>query len=227
MRTIKTDSYDDLKNITVKKALEYSILTRKKGNLTLTIVYCEPYYKITGLVFANGRMIADYPQFSYYNFFESGKMILEEWKKEIFTVEELGEPLKDYTDYRRRSDFIYNKLPEGYDHIDIFQKDFDKKVKEYPFKPTVIGINYFKKKDEADLISKLYIENLKKHRKALREDDNYFKDALNCELANFEVSVSGDPKEALNELGIDPKSLSTVRLGILNKQLQKCYCEAF
>lgn len=225
MRTIKTNSYDDLKNITVKKALEYSILTRKKGNLTLTIVYCEPNYKITGLVFANGRMIAENPLFDFFDFFRSGKCILEEWKKEIFTVEELGEPLKDYTDYRRRSDFINNKLPEGYDHIDIFQKDFDKKVKEYPFKSTIIGINYFKKKDEADLINKLYIENLKKHRKAFKEDDDYFRDAVNCELANFEVSVSGDPKEALNELGIDPKSLSKVRLGILNDELKRCFCD--
>jgi hypothetical protein len=221
MRTIKTNSYDDLKNITVKKALEYSILTRRKGNFTLTIVYCEPDYKLTGLVFANGRMIAEYPQFDYFELFRSGKRILEEWKKEIFTVEELGEPLKDYTDYRQRSDFIINKLPEEYDHIDIFQKDFENNVKKYPFK-SIFGIDNFKNKDEADLIDNLFIENLKKHQKAFKEDDDYFRDAVNCELANFEVSVSGDPGEALKELDINPRDLSKVRLGILNDELNKC-----
>ena len=204
MKTIETNCYSDLENITLKQALECSVLTRRKGNLTLTIVYCEPYYKLTGLVFANDRQIANYPQFSYYNFLGSAKTILEKWKEEIYSVEELGEPIKDYTDYRRRSDFIINKLPEEYDHIDIFQKDFCKKCKEYPFK-SIFGIDNFKNKDVAELINNLYAENVKKHQKAFKDDDNYFRRAVNCELANFEVCVSGDPKEALNALDIDPK----------------------
>lgn len=226
MKTIKTNCYRDLKNITLKKALEYSILTRRKGGYTLTIVFCKPYYRLTGLVFLNNRMIADYPQFDYFDFLRSGKSVLEKWNEEIFTLEELEEPLKNYADYRKRDDFINNKLPQGYDNINIFQKDFDEKAEEYPFK-SIIGIYYFKKKDEAVLINNLYLENFKKHQKAFRDDDNYFKGAVSYNLANFEVSVSGDPTEALNTLEINPRLLGHVRLGILNQELRRCYCEAF
>jgi hypothetical protein len=226
MKTIKVNGYDDLINIDLNTAIDSSILIRRKDNITLVVVYCLPYYHLTGLVYINGLLANTYPQYTGFDNLKAGKTILSHFENEIFTNEELEAPLKDYQDYRRREDFIDNIIPSGYDHINIFQKDFDKKVKDYPYKST-IGIDYFKDEKVAKKISDLYLSNISKNDEMMKINNAYFKTAVDYELANFETSISGDPSDALMQLQINPHSLNHVQLSILNDSLKKCYCEAF
>lgn len=226
LNKIEVKSYDELKSISFKKAVKNAIIVREKGGATLTVIYCTPYYHLTGLVYFKSRLIKEYPQYADFNYFESGKKVLRSFNDEILTKADLSKPLANYDDFKRRQEFINNVLPREFDHINIFQKDFDGKSKNYPFK-SALGIDYFHKKEEADMISDCFFKNENENKEKLENDNNYFAEAVRFEFDNFEVCVSGDPTDAINALSIDVRKLNHVKLGILNHELIKRQCEAF
>jgi hypothetical protein len=230
MKKIETiyniDSFKKLKIITKKEAEEKAFLTKEKGGFSLKVVNCAPYYGIIGLVFYEEKQIKQELLQEEPSFYEIGKYFINLFNKEYYTEAELEEPLKDYEDYRRRSNFLNNMEPEKYDNINIFQKDFDEKARQYPF-TDIVGIYYFNNKKIADGITKKWEKLDAENKRRMKDDNDYFKSAVIYELANFEVCVSGDPTDALIQLGINPKFLNKDQLGLLNQQLQKYHCEAF
>lgn len=208
----KNWTIEDIENITEEQAKEMC------GRQHMTIKGHECYFVDFGgyfgfsvLVFCEGRHIHyanDYALHHKYtkynedgttervepNYGELLKAYIEGRKNKLFTDEEL-KTVKDYDDYRAKSEYLHNYYPMRREHLSMFFIGSDeerekrrKQAEKMIFSPVAFG--YFDEKDEgfAEHLHELYegLEEAKNN----AESYDYWKSAFKYEMFNHEYGIN-------------------------------------
>ena len=128
---------------------------------------------------------------------ELKKMYLENIENQIFTDEELAAPLKNYDEYKAKSDFLHNHYGMQKPHVSIFQifhsdeeeKEYDEQVKDMIYDRIAFArydkkyLDFVKHHEELhDILEQRYKETA--------TDYEYQKSAFRFEMANHEYCIN-------------------------------------
>lgn len=162
-----------------------------------------------------GLMKIDYITYpDYVNRIEGLEAYIQYVKKQqeikLLSFDDLNS-VKDYDDYRKKIDFIYNIMPQLFASQSIFS---DQPSKGYKFK---FFTRLYKNIQDAETVKKWRdrIENL--YQEMMKDGEKLYK-ALVYEFFNHETPIDWDGWEpALNALGLSEKTLTPEQFKIAQK----------
>ena len=127
---------------------------------------------------------------------ELRQMYIDGANHQLFTDDEISEPIKDYHDYEAKRKFIMELIPLRYDHLSMFQilttkeqeEAFELEKKNYPYSCR-LAVSYFKTAEPGNKIFDLFtILQFKK--KEAEKNYEYWFDAFYYELGNHEYHIN-------------------------------------
>ena len=126
---------------------------------------------------------------------ELKQLYIDELNGRLFTDAEISAPLKDYDEYRRKSDFLQNLYAMRVDHVSIFGNfndekfaaEYDEKIKGMFY--NAVGLCYtnsaeFNKHHVELLVALMDAE------KKLKDNFEYYKSAFLYEMNNHEYGIN-------------------------------------
>ena len=161
------------------------------------------YFGYSMLVYLNGGYIYyanDYQLHHEHMYKEKGKARLREWyietaNNKLFTETEIGEPLKTYDEYTRKSYYIHNYYPMQTERESIFsinpteeeKAKFQQKIKGWTYNP--VGFCYMPNKAFVERNIEL-LRELDKAKENTKDDFDYYKSAFLYEMYNHEYGIN-------------------------------------
>lgn len=156
----------------------------------------EGYFGYSALVFINGHHVYYANDYELHHSNHAGdRAWLKNWyietlNNKLFTEEEIFQPLKDYSEYDRKSYFLHNYYNMRVDYVSMFfiRKDEDKpNISGMIFDPA--GFCYVKSADFVKHHSEL-LEALNSRKAETINDFEYQKNAFLHEMYNHEYGIN-------------------------------------
>ncbi len=189
----------EIQNLSEKEAQEMAVETMDIKEHNIYFIDFEGYFGYSSLVFKNNHHI------HYANDYElhhKGKskaelreLFIKEMNDKLFTDAEIAQPLKDYNEYTKKSDYLHNYYGMQVDSISIFcvnptkeqQKEFERQTKSMIYNPIAFAYMY----DENFVKHHIHLaETLIKAQQACENDYEYQKTAFLYEMYNHEYGIN-------------------------------------
>lgn len=185
------------------------------------------------LVFKNNHYIYyanDYQLHHNYLVKKQGKEALREYyinslERKLYTDDELMEDVSTYDEYEKKSHFLRNYWIMRYDYVSSFaigreqQKEVEKAKRNFPF---FNPISFCYVADENIIKTQgKYTAHLETAYKALKENNDTFREMIRYELANHEACITCDYTEALSSLDMTYDELTEEQKQIVKEELKK------
>lgn len=187
------------------------------------------------IVFKNGKMIHFANDYQLYHSSVKSKIELKKYylrnlDSKLFTDQELAGPVANYKDYKSKSYFIRNLMPQQYDYLTGWaingkytdSEDIKKEESGLYTNFSYIAFAYFKDNQFQDRATPL-LDNLEKEYKLLLQKKEAFKEAIHEELIEHEAGFTGEYMEALENLGLTYDSLTKGQRKIVLKERDCLY----
>lgn len=202
---MKEYTINDIQALTEAEAKAMALETLFVKGHTLYLVDFGGYFGYSCLVFKNDHHIyyANDYELHHNGGYEMEpptrdqlrKLYLEKMARILLTPEEIVSPLKEYGEYKRRSQYLHNYYGMMEDHVSIFgnpgteqeQAEYKKKVASMTYDP--VAFAYY---DNADFVREhiaLY-EKLEAVRDSMGDDFEYWKSAFKYEMNNHEYAIN-------------------------------------
>lgn len=197
----KFTNIEKIESAKENEIVEIAIEKHNVKGYNVYLVDLEGYFGYSRMIYKDGAHIY---YLNDYELHHNGKsreelhdMYLNSIKRRVFTDEEIGQPLKDYDEYRMKSEFLTNHYGMQKPHVSMFciirnddeEKAYDESVKGMIRNP--IAFAYYHKEDE-DFV-KHHIELREALEKAYSETETnyeYQKAAFKYEMANHEYHIN-------------------------------------
>lgn len=203
METTKNEKFwtiNDIERITEDVAQELSEETVNLKEHKLYFIDFKGYFGYSVLVFKDGHHIYHANDYQIHHGTKKTKDSLREWylatmENKLFTEEEIAAPLKDYSEYTAKSDFLHNYYTQQREYISMFricankeeEEAYEKSHEGLPFDP--VGFCYMKDEEFIKKHVKLHM-TLEKAREDAENSFEYFKNAVLHEMFNHEYSIN-------------------------------------
>lgn len=195
----KEMSIKDIETLTENEAREAAIEIADIKGHNVYFVDIEGYFGYSALVFKDGHHIYYANDYELHHNGKTPDELNELYKRslanKLYTDEEIAEPLKSYSDYTAKADYLHNYYGMRRDHVSIFcinpskdqQADFERKTKTMTFDP--VAFAYY---DDAEFVEH-HIElfyKLESRKSETADNYEYQKSAFIYELGNHEYHIN-------------------------------------
>ena len=204
----------NIEKLTYEEAQKLAVGTMKIKDHDCIFAELGDSFGYSVLVFKNNHHIYyanDYQLHHNYLVKEQGKEALREYyinslERKLYTDDELMDNISTYDEYGKKSYFLRNYWIMRYDYVSAFaigreqQKEVEKAKRRFPF---FNPISFCYVADENIIKTQgKYNAHLETAYKALKENNDTFREMIRYELANHEYGYTRDPHDALMALGM-------------------------
>lgn len=223
-KIIKIEKYEELETMAEETAKEYAFRKLKVKDFDAYMIKTEGYFGIALLIYKNNSVVYVDSELHYHwvkTKHTMFKKMLNKANLELYTENELIQPIKSYSDYYYKTRFLNNYYQHYHNGISMWDEK-SKRVKDNWFFAKFISFCYYEHKEDVDKLRQLY-EGLGEQHKAKCLDDEYFKKAISYELSNHEYVYGGQESliNALDALGLTVKSLTPTQKQILEEECHR------
>ena len=163
------------------------------------------YFKYSYVVYLRGKHLRYAGDYELHHPNKTREQLYKWYKsclnKKLYTERGLGNKLKNYNDYRRRTDYLRDYYVDLENHVSIFGNGGDAEYVEEYKRVTAnliysdIGFAYYESADFVNKCNELY-DKIEAARKAMDDNFDYWKKAFHYEFANYECIYGGRYDEA-------------------------------
>lgn len=223
----------NIEKLTYEEAQKLAVETMKIKDHDCIFAELGDSFGYSVLVFKNNHHIYyanDYQLHHNYLIKEQGKEALREYyinslERKLYTDDELMDNISTYDEYEKKSYFLRNYWIMRYDYVSSFaigreqQKEVEKAKRNFPFF-NPISFCYVANENIIETQVK-YNAHLKTAYKALKENNDTFREMIKYELANHEACITCDYTETLSSLDMTYDELTEEQKQIVKEELKK------
>lgn len=224
---LKIENYEELEILREEQASKFAIQKNSIKDFNGYIVATAGYFGLVLLVYKNDNLVYIDEQLHYPNELADDEIVakmIEKANQKLFAEHEIEQPLKNYTDFWLKLDFLNNYYSKYHNGISMYNAD--EKCKNWYF-AGFISFCYYKKEEDFNNLKKLYEKLTEQHLKKLNTKA-YFNKAIKFELANHEAMYGGWDSviNALNSIGLTLENLTDWQK-IATKQAYNTLCQKY